>query len=116
MTRPLVLLGVLGCLTACATSSERAGFEEGAPEKKGADESPAPPPPGDFGKEPPPPPGESAEISEVFGHSKSTLYRLDPKTKAVKVVGDFADCKDIIDIALDEKSTLYAASYDILYR
>ncbi|MDF2693150.1 MAG: hypothetical protein K0S65_1533, partial [Labilithrix sp.] len=44
-----------------------------------------------------------------------TLYKLEPATKAVTVVGDFKECEDIIDIALDEHSTIYGVSYDTLY-
>src|SRR5262245_11152289 len=32
--------------------------------------------------------------TEVFGHSAHTLYRLDPLTKEVTVVGDFEGCND----------------------
>ncbi len=58
-------------------------------------------------------------ISEVFGHSASTLYRLDPQTKAVAVVGTFAGCSlggGVIDIALDKDSVLYGTTYTALVR
>ena len=54
--------------------------------------------------------------AEVFGHSDTALYRLDPETKAVTVVGNFKGCYDILDIALDEDSNLYGASETGLFR
>ena len=63
----------------------------------------------------PPPDGAIPEVHEVFGHSKTTLFRLEPKTKAVSVVGNFKNCEPITDIALNEASELYAVSYDTLY-
>lgn len=60
--------------------------------------------------------GGIAEIAEVFGHSADTLYRLDPSTKAVELVGTFAGCgASIIDIALDGDSRMYGAAYGSLY-
>lgn len=56
----------------------------------------------------------------VFGHSGKTLYKLDPDTKAVSVIGDFSGCNEgkeqVIDIALDEKSVMYGTTYSGLYR
>ena len=55
-------------------------------------------------------------IAEVFGHSADTLYRLDPETKAVTVVGPFGGCQaSIIDIALDAGSQMYGVAYGSLY-
>ncbi len=59
--------------------------------------------------------GGSDEIAEVFGHSPGTLYRLDPTTKTVTVVGDFQGCSDVIDIALDKASNLYGTTFGGLY-
>jgi hypothetical protein len=56
-------------------------------------------------------------VNEVFGHSASTLYRLDPQTKAVAVVGNFVGCGNgVIDIALDKDSNLFGTTYDGLVR
>jgi hypothetical protein len=60
--------------------------------------------------------GGLPEIAEVFGHSASTLYRLDPDTKEVTVVGDFnGGCSSIIDIALDKDSKLIGTTFSGLY-
>lgn len=60
--------------------------------------------------------GGEPEIAEVFGHSPSRLYRLDPTTSAVTVVGDFQGCSDVIDIALDESSQIFGTTFGALYR
>ena len=55
-------------------------------------------------------------VAEVFGHSADTLYRLDPDTNAVTVVGPFEGCQaSIIDIALDAASQMYGVAYGSLY-
>lgn len=46
----------------------------------------------------------------VYGHSPTTLYRLDPDTKQVTVVGAFQGCTNVIDIALDKDSNLFATT------
>ena len=100
---------------ACATSSSRGGFDEN-PDPGPTPAAPAPTPSGDFDKNKVPPPvTPSGEVNEVFGHSADTLFRLEPKTKAVTEVGKFNGCSTIIDIALDEASTLYAVSFNGLY-
>jgi hypothetical protein len=111
--RSLLVLGLTITFAGCAGSSPREGFND---EKPGGEETPAPSPTGDFSNEPPPEnPVEPPEVHEVYGHSATTLYKLEPATKAVSVVGDFKQCEPIIDIALDEKSTLYAVSDNTLY-
>jgi hypothetical protein len=60
--------------------------------------------------------GGVAEIAEVFGHSADTLYRLNPTTKAVEIVGTFSGCDaSIIDIALDADSNMYGTAYGSLW-
>ena len=54
-------------------------------------------------------------VAEVYGHSADTLYKLDPNTKAVTIVGDFSGCSSVIDIALNESSTLYGTTSDALW-
>lgn len=106
-------LGLLVLVAACASSGGREGFEENAPPS--TDTTGAPAPGGDFDTTPPPPATNVPEISEVFGHSATTLYRLDPDTKQVTVVGQFSGCTAVVDIALDETSKLYAATNNALY-
>ncbi|MBX3188373.1 MAG: hypothetical protein KF819_15250 [Labilithrix sp.] len=111
-SRALLVFATAG-LVACSGSSGRGGFDTPAPEPG---DTAAPAPTGDFDTKPPPTPTDPPEINEVFGHSASRLYRLDPKTKAVTEVGMFDGCGPIIDIALDESSTLFATNYDALYK
>jgi hypothetical protein len=55
--------------------------------------------------------GGKDQIAEVYGHSATTLYRLDPETKAVTTIGPFSGCDDqVIDIALDKDSNLYGTT------
>lgn len=60
--------------------------------------------------------GGLPEIAEVFGHSASELYRLDPDTKAVTLVGPFTGCSSVIDIALDKDSNIIGSTSGGLYR
>ncbi len=104
----LVASAAAATLAACSAGEGRGGFD-------GSQQSPIEPsataaPTGDFGKEPPPAPGKPVETAEVFGNSATTLFRLDPQTKAVAKVGDFDGCSNVIDIALDEASNLYATT------
>ncbi len=108
---------LVGSVGACA-STGRTTFDD---EDAGGDA--APPAPTTDSSAPPiftdasldarPPAGPAA----VFGHSGKTLYKLDPDTKAIAVIGDFAGCTEqVIDIALDEKSVMYGTTYSGLYR
>jgi hypothetical protein len=54
--------------------------------------------------------------AEVFAHSASTLYRLDPITKMVTVVGPFSGCDAVIDIAIDEDGVMFGTTFGGLYR
>ncbi len=56
---------------------------------------------------------DMAPAAAVYAHSASTLYKLDPDTKAVTVVGNFSGCFGVVDIALDAKSNLYASASGI---
>jgi hypothetical protein len=60
--------------------------------------------------------GGSGGVAEVFGHSASSLYRMDPITKAVAAVGPFSGCGEVVDIAVDADSNLFGTSEDALYR
>lgn len=116
----LVVTGVVlaTACASCASSSERDGFKQTEP----AATEPAVEPPtaatsvaGNLPKPPDTEP-EDNEINEVYGQSRTTLYKLDPKTKQVSVVGDFQNCGgDIIDIALDAKGALFGVSNTVLY-
>jgi hypothetical protein len=55
-------------------------------------------------------------IAEVYGHGPDELYRMDPKTKEVSVVGSFQGCSSVVDIALDKDSNLYGTTTDGLWK
>lgn len=65
--------------------------------------------PGDGGTPDPQLPGE------VFGHSASTLYKLEPYSKQVTVVGDFQGCSSVIDLAIDKDSKIIATTFGGIY-
>lgn len=47
---------------------------------------------------------------EVFGHSAGTLYKLDPDTKQVTMIGPMLGCQTVIDLALDKTGAMYATT------
>ncbi|MDB4937422.1 MAG: hypothetical protein JWP87_4394 [Labilithrix sp.] len=101
----------------CGSASPRSGYDDTPdPAKPAETGTPAPTPGGFENNNPPPPANNPAEVNEVYGHSATTLFRLDPKTNAVTEVGNFDGCGPVIDIALDEASTFYATSYQALYK
>lgn len=61
--------------------------------------------------------GNPGEVAEVFGHSGNMLYRMNPDTKAVTMVGPFSGVVSgsIIDIALDADSRMFGTAYGALY-
>jgi hypothetical protein len=61
----------------------------------------------DSGRPKPPP--------EVYGHTASALYRVDPIAHTVAIVGNFQGCSYINDIALDQNGILYGATGTALY-
>jgi hypothetical protein len=83
-------------VAACATS-ERESFAE-SPKDGGSSFVT-----GDSG--PPPQP-----TGEVYGHSDTVLYAVDTTTHAVREIGAFQGCTHVIDIALDESSTIYGST------
>lgn len=60
--------------------------------------------------------GNNNQIAEVYGHSPNELYKLDPNTKEVTVVGSFKGCSSVIDIALDKDSNLYGTTFGGFYK
>ncbi|HVJ93169.1 MAG TPA: hypothetical protein VM580_25385 [Labilithrix sp.] len=106
-------------LASCAEGAPADGDFEGthvSPSDDAGTGSPSPPSTGGFNTETSPTePHEPKEVHVVYGHSATTLYRLDPETMAISVVGDFKNCEGILDIALDEASTIYGVSNTTLY-
>ncbi len=109
------LISLISLVAAACGSTSRGTFDDGKADADGvvpAPEGGKPPAFTDGGLDSSP-----TVVSEVFGHSGKTLYRLDPDTKGVTVVGDFSGCNDsVIDIALDEKSQMYGTTFKGLYR
>ena len=101
-------------LAAIATAPDSGAPDGGAPTRADAAVDAAVPvvvPGGDTDAALPPP----VLISEVFGHSSSILYRLNPVTKAVTTVGPFSGCDEgVIDIAIDKDSKMYGTTFGAL--
>jgi hypothetical protein len=56
-------------------------------------------------------------VTEVYGQTSDTLYKLDPLTNAVTMVGAFHGCNgSVIDIALDKNSNMYGTTSGAVYK
>ena len=56
-------------------------------------------------------PGSASGPAIVYGQSATTLYAVNPNTNDVTTVADFQGCSDeVIDLALDKDSNMYATS------
>lgn len=84
---------------ACATSKDDAFDPSVPPQTDG----------GTFSKDASGKP-DTTGAGEVFGHSESTLYRVDTVSREVTEVGVFRGCTYVADIALDESSNIYAST------
>jgi hypothetical protein len=62
--------------------------------------------------------GAAPAIAEVFAHSASVLYKLDPDTKTVTTIGPFQNCgfSAVIDIAIDKDGVMFATTFSGLYK
>jgi hypothetical protein len=64
--------------------------------------------------------GSDGTMVYVYAHSASTLYRVDPDTLAVQMVGNFGwgsvGSDQMTDIAIDKTGTMIGISYNRVYR
>jgi predicted small secreted protein len=61
--------------------------------------------------------GGGASVTMVYAQSADTLYRLDPASKQVAVVGPFTGgCTSVIDIAIDSSSNAYVTTSNDLWK
>ena len=73
---------------------------------------------GDIAADSGPPPASAA----VYAHSSTTLYKLDPTTLAITVLGDFKDAaggapiSQVTDIALDKDGVMFGVTFSDLYK
>ncbi len=59
------------------------------------------------------------EVTYVYAHTSSTLYKVDPDTLAITKVGDFAwsnGSDSMTDIAIDKMGVMIGVSYTAVYR
>ncbi len=59
---------------------------------------------------------QSNQPAVVYGHSPDTLYKVDPTSKAVTVIGTFQGCSSVIDLALDKDSNMVVTTSSGFYR
>ena len=116
----VMIMGLLGLTLACEAAPPPSSFGGGSRDKD-QDDGDSPGESGQFGGDgtdpAPAAPTTQSGTSEVWSHSADTLYRLDPVTKQVTVVGRFSGCAgDVIDIALDAQSNLFATTPSSLQR
>ena len=60
-----------------------------------------------------------ASVTHVYAHSSSTLYRVDPDTLVVTMVGDFGwshGADQMTDLAIDKNGLMIGMSYSAVYR
>jgi len=106
---------VLGCviaLSACSSSERQSPSSAGA--DAGTNESTADAAPWSPSADAAPP----AAITTVFAHSDSELYRIDPDTLDVALVGAFAwpgTSDQMTDIAIDKNGVMIGISFDRVY-
>jgi hypothetical protein len=60
-------------------------------------------------------PDAGTQVAEVFGNTPDSLYKVDPVTKAVSLVGAFQGCDTVIDLALDKDSNMFVTTFTGFY-
>ncbi|MFT3764547.1 MAG: hypothetical protein QM820_03375 [Minicystis sp.] len=83
--------------TTTTTTSTTSTGTGGGPVDAGPDASPPPPP-------------------AVYAHSGAALFLIDPAAQTFKVVGNFAGCNSVVDLAVDHTGRVFATAPDALYR
>jgi hypothetical protein len=74
---------------------------------------------GDDASNLPPVDGMPPEMTFVYAHTSSTLYRVDPDTLAITMIGNFTfttGSDQITDIAIDKAGTMIGVSFGAVYR
>jgi hypothetical protein len=123
LTRPLFAAFVSLSFGATATlhcSGTPAGFGGTSPTGMTSETATVAPP---FGTDLPPlgttdaGPQPNNAPAEVFAHSANQLYRLDPASKSIAVVGNFRSCSgQVIDLAVNAKAEIFVTTSSGLYR
>jgi hypothetical protein len=126
-----VVSTVTGLVVACGGSSTPSGFNgddggkdatgggpdgsQGADDSSGGDDGSQVFP--DSGMPPPKDSGPPPQVAVVYAHSPDTLYKLDPTTNKLSVVGPFSGgCVTVIDIAIDANSNGYVTTFTGFYK
>lgn len=109
--RRLLILGLVSVFAGCSAASnpdENTPMEAGAKTDSGGSD--------DGGgialdaELPETPPPDEAPAAAVYAHSADTLYKLDPDTKGITVIGKFGGCTSVVDIAVDKDSNIFGST------
>jgi len=60
--------------------------------------------------------GGDSVVAEVYGHSATELYKLDPLTLKVTKVDTFSGCTNVLDLAIDKDHNVFGTTFEGLYR
>lgn len=108
---------VAPALVAACSSEPRSGFDDGTPADDGGVAEGGAQEAGGFA--PGTPDGSNVPTKdpprEVYGHSRDTLYRLDPETSAVTLIGKLEGCGNLIDLAINQDGAVFGASSEAFY-
>lgn len=100
------LAGLAICVAACSPTRGDVGTGDNPDGNTGAD-APDPPTP------------DAAVQVFVYAHTSSTLYKVDPDTLAITIVGNFnfpTGSESITDIAIDKAGLMVGISFNAVYR
>jgi hypothetical protein len=105
----MFVLGAALCVIACGPADRRATGDDGNDDDGG-----------DAGTSSGTVPGDAAVMTFVYAHTSSQLYKVDPDTLAVMLVGNFAfsggGSDQITDIAIDKSGLMIGISFQSVYR
>jgi hypothetical protein len=116
MTRPTLIFSLVALVFLYACADTEADFNDsGVTKDAGVDKQSRDQTPRDL---PTTPDGFVLGDPVVYAHTKNKLYKIDPETLKLTLIGPFADgadTPDITDLALDKKGNMIAVSQKNVY-
>jgi hypothetical protein len=111
-----LVVGALLWAVGCSSASEPSGkagskAKPKAPSTETTDEDQG------SGSDPGPDGNPVTVDPEVFAHSATTLYRMDPQTREISQIGDFSGCDgQVVDLAVNATGDVYATTFTSLVK
>jgi hypothetical protein len=108
-------------LGACGSSTPDNGFVDGPDTGNGSgDGSQNPADSGqifnnDAGPQQLPDVQQPPPVAVVYAHGPDNLYKVDPNTKSVTLIGPFQGCSSVIDLAIDGNNNAFVTTFGGLY-